>query len=241
MNRSVYSRASVPSQVLDGVLLDRLGFHVQVSPRLDAFSTDTDHGLETGRFGLFPPGGNVLCGRFGGSRGVVDVLSDDLVRADGGPPERPVDNIGDQHGDWLREDGCGVGFQRKGLDEFDEVRVGVGSRTGQGKRGTDRRLGCAEHDGEGLGDVQDMGGTGPGLTVVQVEQGGVRYGPDDLVSCHAACGKTDGRPISTGQPRNSQATAFNNQSSPPNKGPGLAMVASGKASLTATSPSYLVL
>lgn len=170
-----YSRASVPSQVLNGVLLDRLGLHVQVCPRLDTLAVDTDHGLETGSLGLFPTGRNVLSGRLGRGRGVVNVLSDDLVRADGRPPERPVDNVGDEHGDGFREDGSGVRFQGKGLDELDEVRVGVGSGSGKGKRGSNRCLGRTEHDSQRLSDVQHMGGTSSSLTVVQVEQGGVSY------------------------------------------------------------------
>lgn len=147
------SRAPVPPQILDGVLLDRLGLHVQIGPGLDAFPVDPTHGLESGRFRLFPPGRDVLSGGFGGSRDVVNVLSHDLVRADGRPPETPVEHVRDEHGDGFREYGGGVGFQGERFDELDEVRVGVRSRTGETECGPGRRLGCTEHDGESFGDV----------------------------------------------------------------------------------------
>jgi hypothetical protein len=233
-------RASVPSEILDGVLLDRLGFHVQLCPTLDAFSIHADHGFEPRSLGLFPTCRNLLGCLFGGSRGVVNVLSDDLVWADGRPPETSVDDVGEEEGDGFGEDRRGVGFQGERLDELDEVRVGVSSRTGKTERGADRCFGCTEHDGEGLGDVENVSGSGSGLTVVEVEQGGVGCGYGEA---RAQTSTTRARPPGTPthtRPIHSQAIAFNNQSSPPNKGPGLAIVASGNASLTATSPSYLV-
>lgn len=66
-----------------------------------------------------------------------------------------------------------MGFQSKGLDELDEVRVSVSSRTGETERGADRSLGCTEHDSESFGDVENVSRSGSGLTVVEVEQGRV--------------------------------------------------------------------
>ena len=216
------------------MLLDRLGFHVQLGPTLDSFSIHADHGLESCSLGLFPTCRNLLGRLFRGSRSVINVLSDDLVWADGRPPETSVDDVGDEEGDGFGKDRCGVRFQGEGLDELDEVRVGVSSRTWETKRGADRCLGCTEHDGESFGDVENMSRSGSGLTVVEVEQGGVGWrGEARRIDVNRA------RPVRA-HLAHSQAIAFNNQSSPPNKGPGLAMVASGNASRTATSPSYLV-
>lgn len=84
------------------MLLDRLGFHVQLGPTLDPFSIHADHGLEPRRLGLFPTCRNLLGRLFRGSRSIVDVLSNDLVRADGRPPETSVDDVGKEEGDGFR-------------------------------------------------------------------------------------------------------------------------------------------
>jgi hypothetical protein len=147
------SRSPVPPQILDGVLLDSLGLDVQIRPTLDGLPVDSSHSFQASGHWFFPSRRNILCGHTGGSGSVIDVLPDDLVWADGRPPKRSVEYASDEGRDGFRKDRSGVGFQGEGLDQFDEVGVGVRPWSGKSKGGSDGSFGCSTDDREGFGDI----------------------------------------------------------------------------------------
>lgn len=66
-----------------------------------------------------------------------------------------------------------MGFKREGFDEADEIGEGVGAGAGEHECGRGGGFGGAEHDGEGFGDVDHVGGLDAGFSVVEVVEGRV--------------------------------------------------------------------
>lgn len=170
-------RASESSEVLDGMLLDRLRVHHQVAPRLEGLAIDTSGG-DTDRGRLGPSFRHVRRGRLHLGTDIIDILALDLIGADRRPPQRTVQHTGDRHRHGLGQRGRTVRLERHGLDQLDERRVRVRSRTGQRKRRAVRRTRRGEHDVERLGHVQHVRRSRSGLAAVEVEQR--RVGCEDV-------------------------------------------------------------
>lgn len=221
------SRASVSAQKLDGVFLDMIRRHVQLLPALDCLAIDaSDLGLSLTR-------GPTSRRRVNSSSSkrvhtdVVNVFTLNLVGADGRPPQTAVDERGKELGDGFGKGRSGGnGFHRHCCDELEERVVGVQRWPGEVECRSDGCDGSVEHDGECLGNVEDVHGEDASLAIVEFVKDGV------------FCGSVGVYPA--GDRINSRAIWFKSQSSCPYIPAGRTMVASGKASRTARSPAYLL-
>lgn len=176
LNGSVKRRSTSESpQVLDRVLFDQLWLNAQLGPRFDSFSVNTDSVLDTFSSRCLPTCRNTSVVDLGARVLVINVLSLNLVRRDGGPPKSPVDDFGKSHSDRLGQVGSVVRLEGQGGHEFDKVCVSVRLRTRQDESRTDGSPGCRKHDAESLGDVEDVRRSRSSGSVVDVEEGGVGY------------------------------------------------------------------